>query len=159
MKLPYFGAVRAMNSVCNSLYSISLSTGFYQFQNTFRLFRHICILKFRETVFAVSAVISSVFTEIPQNIFPQAFVGKTIECHFPQPFKVSFPNQFHVFPVKFLVFHLLVNKKFIRLHILSGIVQHSRISLLYQTTVDFFHIFPGIAINNTAFFPVFIQII
>ena len=89
------------------------------------LLRHIHIFKFCPAVFAIAAVISAVLPEIPQDIFPQAFIGKAVERHFPEALLVPLLDQFPFFLIQLAVLRLRPDEKFIDPHVLPGIEQQA----------------------------------
>ena len=87
------------------------------------LLRHIHIFKFCPAVFAIAAVISAVLPEIPQDIFPQAFVGKAVERHLSETVQIPLFDQLPLLIIQLAVLRLCPDEKFIDPHILSGVIQ------------------------------------
>jgi len=114
-----------MYRINNHIYSIPLPTGFYTSYQTPGDIRHIHSLKLTQAVDAIPTIIRTILTEIPQNIIPQAFIGKAIKRHLPQPVTIPFLHNSPGHRVKLLIVLIVVNKKLIRYYILAAIEENT----------------------------------
>ena len=121
-KLPHFLRLGSVNAVTDSHDPIALSCRSYQFQNASGLLCHIQIFKLCKAVLTVATVIPSILPKIPEDIFPETFIGETVKSHLPQSFQVPFPDQGLFLKIQLLI-PLLLDQKFIHLHILSLVVK------------------------------------
>lgn len=79
----------APQGIQNHIYSIALSAGRHTANEANGILGHIHLLKLGQAVLAVATITGrTVFSEIPEDILPQAFIGITVIGHLPQPVTV-----------------------------------------------------------------------
>ena len=87
--------------------------------------RHIHFLKLTQAIGTITAVIRSILPKIPEDIIPQAFIGKAVESHLPQPVPIPLRHQIPGKRIHFLIILVIVNKELVRNHILSAVQQNT----------------------------------
>ena len=124
MVLTDFRSVCAVQGIENHRRAVALSAFPHTAQNCFCRHCYIHCLKFREAVGTVSAVVGTVFSEIPQDIVSQTLVREAVECHLFQAFLLPLADQRCRLGIFTLLCHIF-DKELVCDHILSRIQQNT----------------------------------
>ena len=124
MVLTDFRSVCAVQGIENHRRAVALSAFPHTAQNCFCRDCYIHCLKFREAVGTVSAVVGTVFSEIPQDIVSQTLVREAVECHLFQAFLLPLADQRCRLGIFTLLCHIF-DKELVCYHILSRIQQNT----------------------------------
>ena len=116
-----FRRIRPVHGIYYHVRPIPLPAGQHTSDQSPCNLRHINFLKLTQAVRAVFIVIRSILPKIPEDIIPQAFIGKAVEGHLPQSVPVPLRHQIPDKRIHFLIILVIVNKELVRNHILSDV--------------------------------------
>ena len=115
--------IGAVDRIDNHVGPIPLPAALHASDELHGNLRHIHRFELTQTVGTVSAVILSIFSEIPKDIISQALIGKAVKCHLPQPFPVSLLDDGTGHGIQFLIIPVIIDKQLVCNHILAAVQQ------------------------------------